>query len=82
MPETQLFKTEAPTSRAEIAETLRRAADQIESGTVDLEGAEQSQQVDIPPEPTFEVELERMTDSETGAVTHELEWEILWTDSA
>lgn len=80
MPEEQLFKTEEAHTRAEIAQTLAEAAEQIESGTVTLESGTQEQSVSIPGEPTFEVELERLTDSETGEQRYELEYELHWTE--
>jgi amphi-Trp domain-containing protein len=79
MPEEQLFKTEESRTRAEIAEALVAAADQIEEGDVALESATDQQSVAIPEEPRFEVELERLTDSETGEQRYELEYEIRWT---
>ncbi|UTF52542.1 amphi-Trp domain-containing protein [Natronosalvus rutilus] len=79
MPEEELFKTEEPRSRAEIAEALTVAAKQIETGTVHLESATEDERVTIPDTPTFEVELERLTDSETGEQRYELEYEIRWT---
>ncbi|QSW98486.1 amphi-Trp domain-containing protein [Haloterrigena alkaliphila] len=79
MPEEELFKTEEPQSRSAIAEALIDAAEQIEAGTVHLESTDQEQQVTVPEEPTFEVELERLTDSETGDQRYELEYEIRWT---
>ena len=80
MPEEQLFKTEEAHTRSEIAQTLAAAAEQIESGTVTLESATQEQTVSIPGNPTFEVELERLTDSETGDQRYELEYELHWTE--
>ncbi|MGM0590182.1 MAG: amphi-Trp domain-containing protein [Halobacteriota archaeon] len=80
MPEEQLFKTEEAHTRSEIAQALAAAAEQIESGTVTLESATQEQSVSVPDEPTFEVELERLTDSETGEQRYELEYELRWTE--
>jgi amphi-Trp domain-containing protein len=80
MPEDQLFKLEESRTRTEIADALVSAAEQIEDGTVELESATGNQQVTIPDAPTFEVELERLTDSETGERRYELEYEIRWTD--
>ncbi|WP_336331200.1 amphi-Trp domain-containing protein [Haloarcula sp. CGMCC 1.2071] len=80
MPEEVLFKTEESHSRSEIAETLVAAAEQIEAGTVQLESTDQSETVTVPEEPTFEVELERLTDSETGEQRYELEYELHWTE--
>lgn len=80
MPEEQLFKTEESQTRAEIADVLVSAAEQIEAGTVRLEDASTTQRVEIPDSSTFEVELERLTDSETGDRRYELEYEIRWTE--
>jgi len=80
MPEEQLFKTEDVHTRSEIAQTLTAAAEQIESGTVELTSATQEQSVSIPDEPTLEVELERLTDSETGEQRYEREYELRWTE--
>ncbi len=79
MPEEELFKTEEQVTRTEIAEALRDAADQIESGDVQLVSATEEQSVAVPESPRFEVELERLTDSETGEQRYELEYEIRWT---
>jgi amphi-Trp domain-containing protein len=81
MPEEQLFKTEARRTRTEIAEALVAAAEEIESGTVDLEDESERQRVALPERPLFEVELERLTDSETGEMRYELEYEIRWTEA-
>lgn len=79
MPEEELFKTEETVPRTEIAEALRDAADQIGSGDVTLVSDAEEQTVAVPEHPRFEVELERLTDSETGEQRHELEYEIRWT---
>ncbi|MUV85472.1 amphi-Trp domain-containing protein [Natronomonas sp. CBA1123] len=79
MPEEVLFKTEQQHTRSEIAEALVSAAEQIESGTVQLESDTETQDVAVPETPRFEVELERLTDSETGEERYELEYEIRWT---
>ncbi|MDZ7689038.1 MAG: amphi-Trp domain-containing protein [Halobacteriales archaeon] len=80
MPEEVLFKTEATVSRDEIADALADAAEQVRSGTVTLESATDEQTVELPAEPTFEMELERITDSETGEEYYELEYEMSWTE--
>ncbi|WP_256296241.1 amphi-Trp domain-containing protein [Haloarchaeobius salinus] len=80
MPEEQLFKTEEHRSRAEIAEALVAAAEEIGAGSVHLESGTDEQQVSVPENPRFEVELERLTDSETGEQRYELEYEIRWTE--
>ena len=80
MPEEVLFKTEEAVSRGEIADALAEASEEVRTGTVTLESATDEQNVELPEEATFEVELERVTDSETGEEYHELEWEISWTE--
>ncbi|MFW5917082.1 MAG: amphi-Trp domain-containing protein [Halorubrum sp.] len=79
MPEEQLFKSEEEVPRTEIADALRDAATQIESGDVTLASGGDERRVSIPERPRFEVELERLTDSETGEQRYELEYEIRWT---
>jgi len=79
MPEEILFKTEEQVTRTDIAEALRDAAEQIESGDVQLTSDTEEQTVTVPESPRFEVELERLTDSETGDQRYELEYEIRWT---
>jgi amphi-Trp domain-containing protein len=79
MPEEELFKTEEALPRTEIADALRDAADQVESGDVALVTGAEEQTVTVPDRPRFEVELERLTDSETGEQRYELEYEIRWT---
>jgi amphi-Trp domain-containing protein len=80
MPEEQLFKTEEQSSRAAIADVLTDAAEQIADGTVELTSPSESQRVTVPEPSTLEVELERLTDSETGEQRYELEYEIRWTE--
>ncbi|WP_144921945.1 amphi-Trp domain-containing protein [Halorubrum salsamenti] len=79
MTEEQLFKTEERATRTEIAAALRDAADQIETGEVQLVSDTADQAVTLPETPRFEVELERLTDSETGDRRYELEYEVRWT---
>jgi len=79
MPEEELFKTEEEVPRTEISDALREAADQIESGDVTLVNGAEEQTIAVPERPQFEVELERLTDSETGEQRYELEYEIRWT---
>ena len=79
MPEEELFKTEEELPRTEVAEVLREAADQIESGDVTLVSDAEEQIATVPERPRFEIELERLTDSETGEQRYELEYEIRWT---
>jgi amphi-Trp domain-containing protein len=80
MPEEELFKTEELQTRDAIADALVDAADQIRTGNVGLEGTTDTQHVTVPDEATFEVELERLTSSETGEQRYELEYEIRWTE--
>lgn len=80
MPEEQLYKTESQRTRAEIADALVEMADQIRTGTVQLPDGQREQQVSLPTNPRFEVELERLTDSETGEQRYELEFELRWTE--
>ena len=79
MPEEVLVKTEAQLTRTEIADALHDAADQIESGDVHVASDTDEQTVTVPENPQFEVEIERLTDSETGEQRYELEYEIRWT---
>ncbi len=79
MPEEELFNTEETVPRTEIAAALLDAAEQIESGTVQLKSETEERDVTIPENPRFEVELERDTDSETGEQRYELEYELGWT---
>ncbi|MFC5134178.1 MULTISPECIES: amphi-Trp domain-containing protein [Haloferacaceae] len=79
MPEEVLFKTEEQATRTEIADALRDAADQVESGDVRLTTDTEERTTSVPERPRFEVELERLTDSETGEQRYELEYEIRWT---
>jgi len=81
MPEEQLYKTEMVQTRQEIADALVAAAEEIESGTVTLTDAGEEVEASIPAEPTYEVELERLTDSETGEERYELEYEIRWREN-
>jgi len=78
MPEEELFKSEAERSRAEIADALVAAAEEIKAGTVQLASESTEQEVSIPETARFETELERLTDSETGEERYELEYEIRW----
>ncbi|OLZ40639.1 amphi-Trp domain-containing protein [Natrinema saccharevitans] len=80
MPEEQLFKLEDQRTRTEIAAALRDAAEQIESGSVELKSETDSRDVTVPKNARFETELERLTDSETGEKRYELEYEIRWTE--
>lgn len=80
MPEEELFKAEADKQRAAIAEALVAAAEGIEAGHVRLTGEDSGHEVSIPEAATFETELERLTDAETGEQRYELEYEIRWIE--
>jgi len=80
MPEEVLFKTEGVRTRSEIADALVEAAEQIEDGTVGLDSPTDDYRAEVPDEPRFEIELERLTDSETGEQRYELEYEIRWIE--
>jgi len=79
MPEEQLFKTDKQVRRPDIARLLRDVADQLDSGEVTLESDAETRRVTVPESPRPAVELERLTDSETGDQRYELEHEIRWT---
>ncbi len=80
MPEEVLFKLEDSATRTDIADVLRDAAEQVASGSVHLTDGPDEQTVTVPERPRYEVELERLTDSETGEQRYELEYEIRWTE--
>ncbi|HKJ60255.1 MAG TPA: amphi-Trp domain-containing protein [Halobacteriales archaeon] len=79
MPEEVLLKTEELVPRMAIPEAFGEAPDQLESGDVQLVSDTEEQNVSVPKSPQFEVELERLTDSETGDQRYELEYETGWT---
>lgn len=78
MPEEGLFETEEQVTRTEIAEAFRDAVNQIGSGDVQLTSDTDEQIVTVPESPRYEVELERLTDSETGDQRYDLEYESRW----
>ncbi|MFC6824838.1 amphi-Trp domain-containing protein [Halopelagius fulvigenes] len=83
MPEEVLFETESSHSRAEIAAYLRSVADRLDDdGSVSLRAGEESLDVQVPGNLTFEVKAERETSS--GASTGELsiEFELEWDEDA
>lgn len=78
MPQEVLYRTQSARTRPEIADPLTELAEQIAEGTVRLTNGAEEQTVEIPEQPSFEVELERLCDSETGEQRSELEFEIRW----
>jgi amphi-Trp domain-containing protein len=78
MPEEVLFESESKQSRAAIADYLRNVADSLDGGgDVTLTAGDQSIQMDVPGELTFEVKAERETaaGADTGELSLELELE-------
>ncbi|MGQ4554980.1 amphi-Trp domain-containing protein [Halobellus sp. GM3] len=49
-------------------------------GEVHLESQTDTREVNVPETALFEVELERLTDSETGEERYELEYEVRWSE--
>lgn len=80
MPEEVRFKTERSMPRSQIAAELAAHAEQLETGTVTLEGPDGSTSVAIPRDATFEVELEELSDSSGGPTRLELEFELHWEE--
>ena len=78
MPEEVLFKSEQPSTRADVATYLRTVADRLEAGdALSLTAGSQSVEMDPPGSFTFEVKAER--EGPTGgtgelSVEFELEW--------
>lgn len=80
MLEQQLFEPEEQTACAEIADALHEAANRIETRSVELCSREAKQTGSLLEMSRFEVELKRLTDSETGEQRYELEYELRWTE--
>jgi len=81
MPETVLFESEQPSSRADVASYLRTVADRLESGqAVTLEAGEESITMDPPESVEFEVKAEREGPADgTGELS--MEFELEWDES-
>lgn len=79
MTEEQLFGSQRSLPRDEIADELAAAAADLGDGTVRLAAGDETMDVDVPREPTFEVELERQSDGASGDY-YELEFELSWTE--
>ena len=71
-----LFEHERRQSREATAAVLRDVADRLEAGeAVTLSTGGESLTLEVPPEPTFEVKVERETNGSTElSVEFELEW--------
>lgn len=76
MPEEVLFKTERSHSREEVATYLRSVADKLDGGgDLTLSAGDESVELAVPAQPTFEVKAERETNGSTElSVEFELEW--------
>lgn len=75
-----LFETEEKADRARVAGFLRELADKVETGRVVLEGAGQTETVEVPETVTLEVKLEE--EEEDGGVENSLEVELEWRPGA
>ncbi|RDI73154.1 amphi-Trp domain-containing protein [Halopelagius longus] len=83
MPEEVLFETESTHSRAEIAAYLRSVADRLDDdGSVSLRAGEESLEMQVPGNLTFEVKAERETSSGASADELSLEFELEWDEGA
>ena len=81
MPEEVLFKSESTQSREEIADYLRAVADRLSANeAVTLSAGRDSVSLEVPDRPTFEVKVERETDSGGGNAEQSLELEIEWPE--
>ena len=73
-----LFETEERLDRSDVAELLRTVSDRLENdGSVVLSAGEESIELDVPQDLTFEVKVERETGSTESelSVEFELEWD-------
>ncbi|MFB6294024.1 MAG: amphi-Trp domain-containing protein [Halonotius sp.] len=81
MPEEIRFKSESTQSREAIATYLRSVADKLDGGgSVTLTAGDETTNLEIPAQPTFEVKAERETDSHGGNAEQSLELEIEWDE--
>lgn len=76
MAEETVFETEEKLETQEISERLRRIAERLEEGVLELESGSQSVSLNPPGRAEFEVKVER--DSSDGETS--LELEIEWKD--
>lgn len=79
--EETVFESEGQMPREEIAEYLRAIAESLDRGaTFTFTEGEESVTLDVPEEPTFEVEVER--EGPEGAMTERsVEFEIEWDEA-
>ena len=81
MPEEVLFKFERRMDRAEIADSLRAVADNLEAGeSISLEAGSDSVTMSPPSRPTFEIKAERETSSSGGTPELSVEFELEWRE--
>lgn len=74
-----LFESEQRQDRAAIADYLRTVADRLDDGqTLSLSAGDQSVDLEVPDQPTFEVKAERETGS--GGTELSVEFEIEWKE--
>jgi amphi-Trp domain-containing protein len=75
-----LFKSEARSSRSEIAQILRTVADRLEAGEpITLAAGGEEVSLDVPARPTFEVKAER--ESGKGGSELSVEFELEWDEN-
>ncbi len=74
MQETELFREVVDISLADAADRMRRIADALEKGEIEL--GEHS--FTFPENVTFNIELEEKHDGDLPPVNFEIEFEIVW----
>ena len=77
--ETRLFKSEQQITRPDAAEFLRRLADKIGEGQVELRQGQQEITLELPHNLVLEIQVED-EDKKTKGIQHSLEVEIKWFD--
>ena len=85
MPEEVLFKSEQPSSRADVAAYLRTVADKLDAGgPLTLESGSDSVSLDPPQTVEFEVKAEHEGPTDAGelSIEFELEWDVNGSDSS
>lgn len=81
MPEETLFEFEQAMSRADVAAYLRTVADKLEDdGALSFTSGDQSRTVSAPDRLTFEVKVERESQT-SGAAEIGVEFELEWGEN-
>jgi amphi-Trp domain-containing protein len=81
MPEEILFEFERSMSRADVAAYLRTVADKLDNdGALSFTSGNQSHPVEVPDRLTFEVKVERESQS-SGATEIGVEFELEWDEN-